>query len=112
MKVFKLAVGFAAGYVLGSRAGREKFEQIAAAARKASSHPTAIQAQDKAKALLATGQEKIAAKLPHDTATSNEPTVVTPATVAPREPVAAASRPSAPKPAHAKPSPVGGEPLL
>lgn len=30
-----LVVGFAAGYVLGSRAGRERYEQLASMARKA-----------------------------------------------------------------------------
>ena len=33
MAVMKFAVGLAAGYVLGSRAGREKYEQIVSAAR-------------------------------------------------------------------------------
>ncbi|GIF21763.1 hypothetical protein BJ973_004789 [Actinoplanes tereljensis] len=55
MKVLKLATGFAVGYVLGSRAGREKFEQIAATARKVRESPTVIQAQEKAKTLLGTG---------------------------------------------------------
>jgi hypothetical protein len=31
MKVMRFAAGFAAGYVLGSRAGREKYEQIVSA---------------------------------------------------------------------------------
>ncbi len=110
MKVFELALGFAAGYVLGSRAGREKYEQIAVAARKASKHPTVIQAQEKAKAMLATGQERIAAKLPdHDTVTSSGPAVVTTTSVTRPEPVAVVGQPRAPKPARAKPSPVGGE---
>jgi hypothetical protein len=52
VKVFKLATGLAIGYVLGSRAGREKYEQIAAAARKAQTHPAVTQAQQKARQLL------------------------------------------------------------
>ena len=52
MKVFKLATGLAIGYVLGSRAGRDKYEQIVAAARKAQNHPAVTQVQDKAKQLL------------------------------------------------------------
>ncbi|MEV6350964.1 hypothetical protein [Actinoplanes sp. NPDC051851] len=93
MKVFKLAVGFAAGYVLGTRAGREKYEQIAATARKASTHPTVVQAQEKAKALLATGQEKIAAKLPHDRPeTTIQPTIVS--TPAPAPAPAARTKPT------------------
>jgi hypothetical protein len=51
MKVFKLAAGLAVGYVLGSRAGREKYEQIVAAARRAQGHPAVMHAQQKAKAL-------------------------------------------------------------
>jgi hypothetical protein len=35
-----LAVGFAAGYVLGSRAGRERYEQIVGMSRAFWSNPT------------------------------------------------------------------------
>jgi hypothetical protein len=35
-----LAAGFAAGYVLGSKAGRERYEQIVGASRRAWSNPT------------------------------------------------------------------------
>ncbi|AEV84358.1 hypothetical protein ACWT_3335 [Actinoplanes sp. SE50] len=112
MKVFKLAVGFAAGYVLGTRAGREKFEQIAAATRKASNHPAVIQAQDKAKAMLATGRDSIMAKLPHDdTATASTPSTTYPTqTTATTAAVGTPSRPRPSKAAHT-PSPVGGDPL-
>jgi hypothetical protein len=54
VKVFKFATGLAVGYVLGSRAGRDKYEQIVAAARKAQNHPAVTQAQQKAKELLST----------------------------------------------------------
>ncbi|MEU4236015.1 hypothetical protein [Actinoplanes sp. NPDC026619] len=60
MKMLKLAAGFAAGYVLGSRAGREKYEQIAATARKLQANPTVIQAQEKAKTLLGAASDKAA----------------------------------------------------
>jgi hypothetical protein len=40
MKIFTLAAGVAVGYVLGSRAGREKYEEIAAAARRFAGSPT------------------------------------------------------------------------
>jgi hypothetical protein len=55
MKVLTLAAGAAVGYVLGTRAGREKYEQIVAGARKVSSHPTVVQAQTKAKELIGGG---------------------------------------------------------
>jgi hypothetical protein len=35
-----LALGFAAGYVLGSKAGRERYEQLVAAGRELWSNPT------------------------------------------------------------------------
>ena len=63
MKVLTLAAGVAVGYVLGTRAGREKYEQIRANARKLSSHPSVVQAQDKAKELLNTGSDMVTAKL-------------------------------------------------
>jgi hypothetical protein len=40
MAKVSLAVGFAAGYVLGARAGRQRYEQIAEAARRVREHPT------------------------------------------------------------------------
>jgi hypothetical protein len=52
VRVFKLAAGFAVGYVLGSAAGRERYKQIVAAASSAKSHPAVTQVQEKAKALL------------------------------------------------------------
>jgi hypothetical protein len=57
VKVFTLAAGLAVGYVLGSRAGREKYEQIVAAARKARNHPTVTQAQQRAKEMLGTATD-------------------------------------------------------
>ncbi len=57
MKVVKFAAGLAVGYVLGSRAGRDKYEQIVAAARKAQDHPAVTQVQQKAKELLGTATD-------------------------------------------------------
>lgn len=44
-----LLVGFAAGYVLGSRAGRERYEQIKAGATKVAQNPKVQAAADQAK---------------------------------------------------------------
>jgi len=44
MAIVKLAAGLAVGYVLGARAGREKYEQIAAAARQIGVLPRTVQA--------------------------------------------------------------------
>ena len=53
----KFAAGFGIGYVLGSRAGREKYEQILATARKVSGNSTASQAPDTAKGTIAAESE-------------------------------------------------------
>jgi hypothetical protein len=73
MKVIKLAAGLAIGYVLGSRAGRDKYQQIVVAARKAQNHPAVTQAQRKAKDLLAAA---------NTSATGTDPVRATPPLVA------------------------------
>jgi hypothetical protein len=79
MKVIKLAAGLAVGYVLGSRAGRDKYEQIVATARKAQNHPAVTQAQQKAKELLGTtstpetGTDPVQAATPPATIDSDRP---------------------------------------
>ncbi|MGX6606102.1 hypothetical protein ACWKSP_28835 [Micromonosporaceae bacterium Da 78-11] len=93
MRVIKFAAGLAVGYVLGSRAGREKYEQIATGFRQLSGHPTVVQAQEKVKDAISTGVDTAAAKL-----TPAEPA----ATPKPAEP---AAKPTPVEPA-AKPTPV------
>ncbi|MFI6847516.1 hypothetical protein OG535_12880 [Kitasatospora sp. NBC_00085] len=44
-----LIVGLAAGYVLGSRAGRQRYEQIARVTRQVAQNPKVQTAADKAK---------------------------------------------------------------
>jgi hypothetical protein len=90
VKVFKFATGLAVGYVLGSRAGRDKYEQIAAAARKAQNHPAVTQVQQKAKDLLSTAADSAA--------TGTEPVPV-PA----GESTTAASADPVPRPARRQP---------
>jgi hypothetical protein len=70
MKVIKLAAGLAVGYVLGSRAGRDKYEQIVAAGRKVQNHPAVARAQQKATALLDAGATR-----PRTPATRSGPTL-------------------------------------
>ena len=52
MKLLTFAAGLAAGYVLGTRAGRERFDQLVQKARELSDHPTVVQAEQKAKDLV------------------------------------------------------------
>jgi hypothetical protein len=86
MKVIKLAAGLAVGYVLGSRAGRDKYEQIVATARKAQNHPAVTQAQQKAKELLGgtstpeTGTDPVPATTPATIASDRPDTELTSAT--------------------------------
>ncbi|MEV4709480.1 hypothetical protein [Actinoplanes sp. NPDC049316] len=55
--------GLAAGFVLGSRAGREKYEEIAANAKKVWEHPTVQEAagvaQAQANKLYTEGKDKL-----------------------------------------------------
>jgi hypothetical protein len=59
--------GFATGYVMGSRAGRARYEQIREAARTFASNPavqsTANQIQHQANDVLATAKDNAADKL-------------------------------------------------
>jgi len=63
MKIVRFAAGFAAGYVLGTRAGRERYEQIAEAARRMRGNPAVQQAQQKAKDMVGSGVETAKAKM-------------------------------------------------
>jgi hypothetical protein len=72
--------GLAAGFVLGSRAGREKYEEIRTNAKKVWEHPTVQEAagvaQAQANKLYTEGkdklnQSKLGEKL-HSTSTSND----------------------------------------
>ena len=51
MRLLTLAAGFATGYVLGTRAGRGKYEQMVEGARRLRANPTLAQAQATARNL-------------------------------------------------------------
>ncbi|MGY2701923.1 MULTISPECIES: hypothetical protein [unclassified Nocardioides] len=55
-----LLVGFAAGYVLGSRAGRERYEQIKSGATRLAGNPTVQSAASKAQETVATQAPAVA----------------------------------------------------
>ena len=69
MRTMTFAAGLAAGYVLGAKAGRERYDQISAAARRLSEQPLISQTQSALKdAAQNTGQAaaaKIAALAPN-----------------------------------------------
>jgi hypothetical protein len=61
--------GLAAGWVLGTRAGRERYEQLLDAVRKVKDHPTVQEAagvvQAQAKSLYEEGKSLVGDKLSH-----------------------------------------------
>jgi hypothetical protein len=73
MRVMRFAAGLAVGYVLGSRAGREKYEQIVAAVDKARSHPVAADAQETTKDPVGADPVSLTSK-PATQASDDEPT--------------------------------------
>ena len=74
MRIFTLAAGLATGYVLGSRAGREQYHRIVAHYEKVSSHPTVVQAQEKARQALSSRTREVITKL-DPTAPDTSPTL-------------------------------------
>jgi hypothetical protein len=66
MKTVWIAAGFAAGYVLGTKAGRERYEQIAQAAQDLANKPAVVDAQAKVKQLAERGREAVMAKVGGD----------------------------------------------
>jgi hypothetical protein len=69
MKKLLLLAAFGAGYVLGSRAGRERYEQIRSSARRLSQNPKVQSAAHKAQD-AATHQAAVAAELAKDKVSS------------------------------------------
>jgi hypothetical protein len=61
--------GVAIGYVVGARAGRERYEQVVSTARRLWDHPTVQEAagvvQAQANRLYAEGKETVSEKLSH-----------------------------------------------
>lgn len=58
-----LILGGALGYVLGARAGRERYEQIVRAYRRLRAHPAVSQLSDQAVGLIDAGRHVVAGGL-------------------------------------------------
>ena len=58
-----LIIGGAIGYVLGARAGRERYEQIARGYRRMRAHPAVSQLTDQAVGLVDAGRHVVAGSL-------------------------------------------------
>ena len=63
MKTLTFAAGAAVGYVLGTKAGREKYQQIVDGARTIAQKPAVQQAQSKIKDLAGQGTTAVSNKL-------------------------------------------------
>ena len=66
MKLVTFAAGAAVGYVLGAKAGQERYQQIVAGARNFGQNPTVQQAQTKIKELAGQGTATVVDKLTPD----------------------------------------------
>jgi len=87
-----LAVGLGIGYVLGTRAGRARYEEMKAAASKLWNDPRIQSSLDQASDFVSDGAKKVVSQV-----TGSKPAVRAPAA---RKPVArkpAARKPAAPK---------------
>ena len=83
MGMVKLAAGVAVGYVLGARAGREKYEQIAARARRLGGAPETQPGAAEAPPSPAGGADTATLRLPE---TASEVQQDAPAIRRPRQP--------------------------
>ena len=63
MKIMWIAAAAAAGYVLGAKAGRERYEQIIALARDLRSNPAVSESLDAAAAVAQRGKDAVAEKV-------------------------------------------------
>ncbi|HKE51048.1 MAG TPA: YtxH domain-containing protein [Actinomycetes bacterium] len=67
MRKLGFLAGAALGYVLGAKAGRERYEQIRSTAQKLANHPTVQQvkteAQDQASRIYGSAKDKISNKV-------------------------------------------------
>jgi hypothetical protein len=100
--------GLAAGFVLGARAGREKYEEIVQQARKVMDHPTVQEAKGTAQAqagrLVSEGKDKLShTKLGEKMSTGNGSSELTSSTTGAR--TSTSSTPSTSSAAPTKPMP-------
>ena len=92
--VNRFTVGFGTGYVLGARAGRERYEQIVQLWNRVGGNPTARQAAERGKALVGEAGSKVASRIQERRAPQKVREVMTPmpSTIQASEPAAEASR--------------------
>ena len=92
--VNRFTVGFGTGYVLGARAGRERYEQIVQLWSRVSGNPKARQAAERGRALVEEAGTKVASRIQERRGPQKVREVMTPmpSTIQASEPAAEASR--------------------
>jgi hypothetical protein len=55
-----MAVGLAAGYVLGTRAGRERYQQLTASAKRLADDPSVQRLQEELNGLFGSARQRVA----------------------------------------------------
>lgn len=63
MRLFWTAAGFAAGYVMGTKAGRDRYEQLRRTAAAVMNQPVVAQTRARVAELAERGLESVAAKV-------------------------------------------------
>ncbi len=71
-------IGFGAGYVLGARAGRERYEQIVQLWNRVSGNPTVRQATERGKAVVGEAGSKVVTRIQERRGTVDVRDTVTP----------------------------------
>ena len=71
-KTLTFVAGLATGYVLGARAGHNRYEQIVHVAKSVSEHPTAAQLQTKLKGAVTSTKDAVASKLKLNGSTNDD----------------------------------------
>ena len=98
MSKFSMAIAGAAGYVLGARAGRQRYEQIADQAQRVWSNPKVQQAaqtaQEKAKEKAPVVGDMLSSKVKGSQESSPPPVIVTPVVDPLSDPLSSAPAPS------------------
>ena len=92
-----LVVGLGIGYVLGTRAGRERYEELKAAASKLWNDPRVQQSVDQASDFVSDGAKKVVSQVTGSQPTARVPSTRKPAAGKPAAPKSGASSSSAPK---------------
>ena len=92
-----LVVGLGIGYVLGTRAGRERYEEIRAAASKLWNDPRIQSSVDQASDFVSDGAKKVVSQVTGSKPAARKPAVRKPAARKPAAPKSGSSSSSATK---------------